>query len=105
MRIMNTNVTIAPGTPVVTAGAAVQISDMSGAVDLGTLPDKFMQHAVAEGLAETPVPGVKMFRVDSQTPRAPALSTDSRMARRSTSVDWQGTQTRTTGLGRIKLFS
>lgn len=73
MKAMNTNVTIAPGTSVVTAGAAVQISEMSGAVDLGALPGKFLQHATAEGLADTPVPGVKMFRVDSQTPRAPCI--------------------------------
>lgn len=73
MRIMNTNVTIAPGTSVVTAGAAVQISDMAGAVDLGALPSKFLRHAAAEGLADTPVPGVKMFRVNSQTPRAPCV--------------------------------
>ena len=73
MRVMNTNVTIAPGTSVVTAGAAVQISDMAGAVDLGALPHKFLQHAKSEGLAETPVPGVKMFRIDSRTPREPCV--------------------------------
>ena len=39
-----------------------------------------------------------------RTSLAPALMTDSRIARRSTSVAWHGTHTRTLGLGLIKLF-
>lgn len=73
MGAMNTNVIIAPGTTVDTAGAAVQISDMSGAVDLGPLPTALLRHAVNEGLVETPVPGVKLFRANSRTPRAPCV--------------------------------
>jgi hypothetical protein len=41
----------------------------------------------------------------SRTSRAPADRALSRMARRSTSVDLQGTHTSTRGLGRMKLFS
>lgn len=70
---MNTNVTFSPGTTVGTAGAAVQISDMTSAVDLGTLPETLRRHAVTEGLSETPVPGVKLFRADTKTPRAPCV--------------------------------
>lgn len=70
---MHTNVTIAPGTSFVTADAALQISDLSAAVDMGALPETLRRHAVAEGLADSPVPGVKLFRADSQTPRSPCV--------------------------------
>ncbi|MEM1201072.1 MAG: AraC family transcriptional regulator [Pseudomonadota bacterium] len=70
---MNPHVSIKRTTPIATGAPAVQISDLSRAIDLGALPGELERHAVQQGLAETPVPGVRMFRCDDPTPRSPCV--------------------------------